>query len=238
MGARPHAGGSSGGSAAALAARMVPAAIGTDTAGSLRIPAALSGVSSIKPTYGRVPDDGCIPLSPTLDHPGPMARSVADAGALLAAMATEPGGETDPVIARLPLAARDGPRPLQGVRVAVTGRPQAADAEADVLDGLEAARAAAERLGARVVELEAAPDLAGQDAMTILFHEVWPYHSAHLDRRERYRPSIREFVDLAEEVHDPAAYEAAQGRRAEMTERGAHGSSTTASTPCSRPPCR
>jgi Asp-tRNA(Asn)/Glu-tRNA(Gln) amidotransferase A subunit family amidase len=148
-----------------------------------------------------------------------MARSVADASALLTALATEPGGETDPVIARLPLTARDGPRPLQGVRVAVTGRPQAADAEADVLDGLEGARAAAERLGARIVELEAPPDLAEHDAVTILFHEVWPYHSAHLDRRERYRPSIREFVDLAEEVHDPVAYEAAQGHRAEMTER-------------------
>ena len=55
------AGGSSGGSAAALAARMVPAAVGTDTAGSLRIPAALSGVCSIKPTYGRIPDDGSSP---------------------------------------------------------------------------------------------------------------------------------------------------------------------------------
>ena len=90
------AGGSSGGSAAALAARMVPAAVGTDTAGSLRIPAALSGVCSIKPTYGRIPDDGCIPLSPTLDHPGPMARSVADASALLVALATEPGRRSRP----------------------------------------------------------------------------------------------------------------------------------------------
>ena len=134
------AGGSSGGSAAALAARMVPAAVGTDTAGSLRIPAALSGVCSIKPTYGRIPDDGCIPLSPTLDHPGPMARSVADASALLVALATEPGVDPDPVVAALPLRPRDGARPLEGLRVAVTGRPEAADAEADVLDGLRAAR--------------------------------------------------------------------------------------------------
>jgi aspartyl-tRNA(Asn)/glutamyl-tRNA(Gln) amidotransferase subunit A len=211
------AGGSSGGSAAALAARMVPAAVGTDTAGSLRIPAALSGVCSIKPTFGRVPEDGCIPLSPTLDHPGPMARSVADASALLVAMGAEPGREGDAVIAQLPLRARGGPQPLEGLRVAVTGRPQAVDAEADVLDGLDAARRAAERLGARVVELEAPPDVAPQDAVTILFHEVWPYHSAQVDRRDRYRPSIREFVDHAEEVHDPEAYEAAQGRRAEVT---------------------
>src|SRR2546429_564884 len=113
--------------AAALAARMVPAAVGTDTAGSVRIPAALSGVCSIKPTFGRVPDDGCIPLSPTLDHPGPMARNVADASALLAALATEPGVDPDPVVAALPLRPRSGPRPLDGLRVAVTGRPDAAD---------------------------------------------------------------------------------------------------------------
>jgi aspartyl-tRNA(Asn)/glutamyl-tRNA(Gln) amidotransferase subunit A len=211
------AGGSSGGSAAALAARMVPAAVGTDTAGSLRIPAALSGVCSIKPTYARIPDDGCIPLSPTLDHPGPMARSVADASALLVALATEPGSEPDALAARLATAPRGGPRPLDGLRVAVTGRPQAADAEPDVLDGLQAAREAAERLGARIVELQAPPDVAPQDSVTILFHEVWPYHQAHVERRERYRPSIREFVDLAHEVHDPAAYDAAQGRRAEVT---------------------
>jgi aspartyl-tRNA(Asn)/glutamyl-tRNA(Gln) amidotransferase subunit A len=203
------AGGSSGGSAAALAARMV--------AGSLRIPAALSGVCSIKPTYGRIPDDGCIPLSPTLDHPGPMARSVADASALLVALASEPGIDPGPVVAALPLHPRGGPRPLEGLRVAVTGRPQAADAEADVLDGLHAARVAAERLGARVVELQAAPDVEPRDSVTILFHEVWPYHEAHVERRDRYRPSIREFVDFAEQVHDPVAYEAAQGRRAEMT---------------------
>ena len=65
------AGGSSGGSGAALAAGMVPVALATDTAGSLRIPAALSGVSSIKPTHGRVPIDGIVPLSATLDHAGP-----------------------------------------------------------------------------------------------------------------------------------------------------------------------
>jgi len=211
------AGGSSGGSAAALAARMVPAAVGTDTAGSLRIPAALSGISSIKPTYGRVSDDGCIPLSPTLDHPGPMARSVADASALLTALATEPGRDPDAVVARLPWRPRGGPRPLEGLRVAVTGRPEAAHAEPDVLDGLQAARSAVERLGAQVVELQAAPDVAPKDSVTILFHEVWPYHAARAEHRDRYRPSIREFVDLAREVHDPAAYEAAQARRGHVT---------------------
>jgi len=210
------AGGSSGGSAAALAARMVPAALGSDTAGSLRIPAALSGICSIKPTYGRVPADGIIPLSPTLDHTGPMARTVADCSALLAALATEPGAQPDAVVAALPTAARGGPRPLAGLRVAMTDRPGAVEVDEDVLDGLEIARAAFERLGAEVVERPAAPGVAPPDSVTILFHEVWPYHSALVDRADRYRPSIREFVELAHDVYDTTAYEAAQARRAQV----------------------
>jgi aspartyl-tRNA(Asn)/glutamyl-tRNA(Gln) amidotransferase subunit A len=213
------AGGSSGGSAAALAARMVPAAIGSDTAGSVRIPAALSGVSSIKPTYGRVPAGGIIPLSPTLDHTGPMARTVADCSVLLAALATEPGARPDPIVAALPSAPRSGPRPLAGLRLALTDRPEAVEIDPDVLEGLDAARQACERLGAEVVELPAAPGIAEQDSITILFHEVWPYHAKLADRADRYRPSIREFVDLARRVHDPAAYEASQARRAQVTER-------------------
>ena len=81
------AGGSSGGSAAALAAGMVPAATGTDTAGSLRIPSAMCGTSTVKPTRGAVPTRGLVPLAPTFDHAGPMARSLADCEPLLAALA-------------------------------------------------------------------------------------------------------------------------------------------------------
>jgi aspartyl-tRNA(Asn)/glutamyl-tRNA(Gln) amidotransferase subunit A len=212
------AGGSSGGSAAALAAGMAPAALGTDTAGSVRIPAALTGVSSIKATYGRVPDDGCIPLAPSLDHIGPMARTVADCVPMMVALATEPGADPDPTMASLPVSARPGPRPLEGLRIAITDRPNAVETEADVLDRLDEARAACERLGAAIVELAAAPGIATDDSITILFHDVWPYHSALVDRADRYRASIREFVDVARRVHDPVAYEAAQQRRAEMTE--------------------
>ena len=82
------AGGSSGGSAVAVAADLCPAAIGTDTRGSIRIPAACCGITGFKPTYGLVPVDGVVPLAPTLDHVGPMARSAADAALLLASMVT------------------------------------------------------------------------------------------------------------------------------------------------------
>ena len=80
-------GGSSGGSAAALAASMCPAATGSDTAGSIRIPAALCGVVGLKPTYGRVSKYGVIPLSWSMDHAGPLTRSGEDAALMLNVMA-------------------------------------------------------------------------------------------------------------------------------------------------------
>ena len=87
------AGGSSGGSAASVPAGMACAAIGTDTAGSIREPAALCGCVGIKPTYGRVSSRGVIPLSTSLDHVGPLAASVEDAAIVLQAIAGyDPGG--------------------------------------------------------------------------------------------------------------------------------------------------
>jgi aspartyl-tRNA(Asn)/glutamyl-tRNA(Gln) amidotransferase subunit A len=81
------AGGSSGGSAAALAAGLADAALGTDTGGSIRIPAACCGIVGFKPTYGLVPLDGCFPLAPTFDHAGPMANDVAGCSRLLQELA-------------------------------------------------------------------------------------------------------------------------------------------------------
>jgi len=80
------AGGSSGGSAAALAAGLADAALGTDSGGSIRIPAACCGVVGFKPTYDLVPADGCFPLAPSFDHVGPMARTVEGCVALLDAL--------------------------------------------------------------------------------------------------------------------------------------------------------
>jgi Asp-tRNA(Asn)/Glu-tRNA(Gln) amidotransferase A subunit family amidase len=89
------AGGSSGGSAAALAAGLADAALGTDTGGSIRIPAAFCGVVGFKPSFGLVPLDGCWPLAPSYDHAGPMARTVGDCVPLMRALV--PGFEVDPM---------------------------------------------------------------------------------------------------------------------------------------------
>src|SRR5215469_14109875 len=95
------AGGSSGGSAAAVAAGMCYAAIGTDTAGSIREPASLCGVVGLKPTYGLVSTQGVIPLSSSLDHAGPIARTVEDAAILLQAIAEKPENHPTSVNSRI-----------------------------------------------------------------------------------------------------------------------------------------
>lgn len=117
-------GGSSGGSAAALAARMVPGAMGSDTLGSLRIPAAFCGVSSIKPTFGLVSAAGVIPLAWALDHCGPMGRSVGDCSLMLSRLAGEDANDPSTDVAvtippRYPTLPRRGSRPLSRTRIGI-----------------------------------------------------------------------------------------------------------------------
>jgi len=216
------AGGSSGGSAAALAARMTPAALGSDTCGSLRIPSACCGTSALKPTHGRLPLGGIIPLAPSLDHPGPMARTIADCAALLTAMAAG-GAEPSPVHpspAPMPepaLSPRSGRRPLEGTTVALTDRTAGIPVEQPVAAAFDEATRACELLGARVVELAAPWSFDWDDLSIILLTEAWAYHSAHHDRHERYRPAIAEFLEAACDFVRAAPYVDAQQRRAHGT---------------------
>ena len=113
------AGGSSGGSAAALAAGLADAALGTDTGGSIRIPAACCGIVGFKPTFGLVALEGCFPLAPSFDHAGPMARSVAECTRMLQLLAPEfsPREPVPPEEVRLAVAWLDRADPLVGARL-------------------------------------------------------------------------------------------------------------------------
>jgi aspartyl-tRNA(Asn)/glutamyl-tRNA(Gln) amidotransferase subunit A len=201
------AGGSSGGSAAALAAHTTPAATGTDTAGSLRIPSALSGTSTLKPSRGLVSLRGVVPLAPTLDHAGPMARTLADCAPLLAALLGLPG----------PL---PGARAFAELRIAVSPRIALVDLDEDVAAGFDGALAACRRLGATLVEPPPpdAPLDVGDDFIAVVLAELLPYHRRFDARRELYRPSLREWVEKAEaQALSAEEYLAAQARRAGAT---------------------
>ncbi len=153
-------GGSSGGSAAAVAARLLPAATGTDTGGSIRQPASFTGTTGIKPTYGVCSRYGMIAFASSLDQAGPLARSAEDCALLLSAMSGF--DERDATSAQRPpqdfqaqmLAARAGAgpgRPLQGLRVGLPAEFFPATLSAGVARTVQAALAELERLGASLV---------------------------------------------------------------------------------------
>lgn len=147
-------GGSSGGSAAAVAAGMCMAALGTDTGGSIRIPASLCGVVGLKPTYGRVSLRGVFPLSWNLDHAGPLTRSVKDAALLLQVLAGY--DEKDPASANVPVDdySKDIEAGIKGWRIALAVGDFVEVSEAEVLAAVRVAARYFEFLGAKVEEVD------------------------------------------------------------------------------------
>jgi aspartyl-tRNA(Asn)/glutamyl-tRNA(Gln) amidotransferase subunit A len=211
------AGGSSGGSAAAVAAGMVPATTGTDTAGSLRIPSALSGVSTIKPTRGLVSLAGVVPLAPTLDHAGPIAGTVADCGVLLAAMAGPDSGDAVSAFARLDAAASIGD--LAGTRLALSPRTAAMSLDADVADGFSRAIDVLIAAGVTIVEPEGpAPAEAHGEHLAVLTTEMLDFHSRFDGQRQEYRPSTRQLLEYGERADlDAVGYVRLQQQRRQTT---------------------
>jgi aspartyl-tRNA(Asn)/glutamyl-tRNA(Gln) amidotransferase subunit A len=120
-------------------------------------------------------------------------------------------------IGPLPLEARPGPRPLEGLTLAITDRPGRQALEEDVAAGLETARAEAEKLGAGVVDHPAPAELPGEQMSAVLLAEMWAYHRRFADRADRYRPSIGELVEAAKGLEDPVAYIRAQRDRDAFT---------------------
>jgi aspartyl-tRNA(Asn)/glutamyl-tRNA(Gln) amidotransferase subunit A len=141
-------GGSSGGSAAAVAARLVPVATGTDTGGSIRQPAALTGLTGLKPTYGRVSRYGMIAFASSLDQAGVLAQSAEDAALVLAAMAGHDARDSTSVNAAVPDYAAGLARPVKGLRIGIIREffgagldPGVGAAVRAALDGFQAAGA-------------------------------------------------------------------------------------------------
>jgi aspartyl-tRNA(Asn)/glutamyl-tRNA(Gln) amidotransferase subunit A len=198
---------------------MVPAATGTDTGGSLRSPASACGVSSIKPSYGRVSAHGVVPLVWSLDHAGPMARCASDVALLLSAIAGP--DEQDPSSlapprppAAYPAAPRGGPRPLTGTRIGVPG---------GAADGLPAATAAIfERalgelrdLGAELVAFTAP---ANEPSILGALPEVWSYHQQFPpDAATKYTPEVGALVAASHAAAETAASDYVDYQRSRTT---------------------
>ena len=177
------AGGSSGGSAAAVAAGIVPCAIGTDTGGSIRIPASYCGIVGLKPSYGLVALEGVFPLAWSLDHAGPLARTADCAATVLAVLADHPMTHT----------ATD----LQGLRIGVLRDHLPSEhAGAGVLREFNAAVCAMQSLGAEVVEIDIHEvGIANQTLMQILRPEASVIHqSLLLQNPASYAPRTLEQI--------------------------------------------
>jgi aspartyl-tRNA(Asn)/glutamyl-tRNA(Gln) amidotransferase subunit A len=188
-------GGSSGGSAAAVAARLAPAATGTDTGGSIRQPAALCGISGIKPTYGVVSRYGMIAFASSLDQAGPMAKSAQDLALLLNVMTGfDPRDSTS--LDRPPENyARDLVNPVAGLRIGLPEQYFAEGVSPDVIRTIEEAIAAFRRLGCQTVEV----DLPNTQLAIPVYYVLAPAEaSSNLARYDgvRYGHRAAQYTDL------------------------------------------
>ncbi len=172
-------GGSSSGSGAGVATGMGFASIGSDTGGSIRIPSAFCGIVGLKPTYGRVSRRGMVALSWTLDHAGPMTRTVRDAAIVLQAIAghdsEDPTSSTQPV----PNYARALRRDLKGVRIGIPRAYYYDELDAEVASALDRAHGVLRRLGARLRDVTIPHAEVSLAALTLIMHPegaalLWP----------------------------------------------------------------
>ncbi|MGZ8999313.1 MAG: amidase, partial [Allosphingosinicella sp.] len=179
---------SSSGSGVAVAAGLCFAALGTDTGGSIRFPAAANGIVGLKPTYGTVSTQGVFALAPSLDHVGPLARSAGDAALILAAIRS---GFTPPE-------AEEPGAVLGGLRIGID-RAYSAGVEPAVAAGLNSALDSLVEAGARLVEVELAPIREGADLwMAVTALEALEVHrSTWPARADEYGATFRALLDFA-----------------------------------------
>lgn len=178
-------GGSSGGSGAAVAAGLCFASLGSDTGGSIRTPAALSGIYGLKPTYGRVSKYGAIPLAWSLDHIGPMTRSVADLALVLQVIAGYDPNDPTTVQQAVPEYRQGLEEGVKGLRVGVPTHYFFENVEEEVEQSVRAAIQQLEKLGADLVEITIPElDLAVYSELITIRSEAAAYHHETLQKND------------------------------------------------------
>jgi aspartyl-tRNA(Asn)/glutamyl-tRNA(Gln) amidotransferase subunit A len=210
-------GGSSSGSAAAVAGGLVPLAMGSDTSGSIRGPAAFCGIAGFKPTYGVVPRTGVLPLAFSLDHCGPMAWTVEDCALTMNAIAGPDGADPAAAATRIASFTRGLSGGVEGMRIGVVrhfherdveGEPEAVAAIDDALKVLR-------RLGAKLVTVRLPPH-GGWDACVrvLLYAEALSIHERDLDARpELYAEITRTRLAAARAIGGADVIHAQRWRR-------------------------
>jgi len=191
------AGGSSGGSAAAVAARLSPGAIGTDTGGSIRQPAALSGICGLKPTYGTVSRYGMIAFASSLDQGGPLARSAEDLALMLNVMAGHDARDSTSLEREREDYTRELGRPVKGLKIGLPREFFAAGAAAGVMKAVEATIVEFRKLGCETVDV----DLPNMKLSVPVYYVLAPAEaSSNLARYDGVRYGYRapEYSDLAD----------------------------------------
>ena len=209
-------GGSSGGSGAAVAARIVPVAMGSDTGGSIRIPASLCGTVGLKPTFGRVSRAGIVPHSWSLDHAGPLSYTVADSAYVLNAISGYDAADAGSARAEVPDFAAALGQPLASLRVGVCKNHFFGRNQIDVDAAIEAVIRFYSDAGAKIVEFEL-PILAfGLGAIfAIELSSSTAYHSRNLASGEvaGFTEDVRTLVEMGRLVTGPDYLKAEQLRR-------------------------
>ncbi len=188
-------GGSSGGSAAAVAALLAPAATGTDTGGSIRQPASLTGICGLKPTYGLVSRYGMIAFASSLDQAGPMAHTAEDLGLLLNVMAGHDPRDSTSLVRPVEDYNRELARPVSGLRIGLPREFFAAGLAPDVQRAVDEAVAEYRKLGATVVEI----GLPNMQLSVPVYYVLAPAEaSSNLSRYDgvRYGHRAAEYADL------------------------------------------
>ena len=191
-------GGSSSGSAAAVAARMTMGALGSDTGGSIRVPAHFCGVVGLRPTYGRVSRHGVFPRAWSLDTVGPLARTAEDAALMLQAIAGPDPLDSAAEDVAVPDYRASLTQPLAGVRVGVPKNRYFTEIDAGIGSLLEASRAALAKQGAMLVEVETPdPEPLNTLAITIGRAEAASIHAQWIATRPGdYGPGVRDAMEV------------------------------------------
>jgi aspartyl-tRNA(Asn)/glutamyl-tRNA(Gln) amidotransferase subunit A len=201
---RRMSGGSSGGSAVALAGHLLPLALGSDTGGSIRVPSGFCGTIGLKPTYGRVSSAGVFPLARSLDHPGPMARTPADAALLLQAIAAV--DPTDPATEDVPLGdlQQELEGGLSGIRVGLCPDLHLLRLAPDIQAAFDSTVSTVDELGAGFVEVALPEAGRAYETFGVIQRAEALFTHTHAGlfpaRRAEYGEDVRSRLELATRV--------------------------------------